>query len=241
MEAPLRRTRLWDLPIRLVHWSLVVLLPLMWWTGEEHEVDLHKILGYVILALVAFRIIWGFVGSSNARFSQFLKGPGAVMDYARRTLTGGPAKVHAGHNPAGGWSVIVLLLLLAMQVGIGLFAQDVDGLASGPLSYLVSYETADTMRELHELVFNLILAFVVIHLAAVLFHSLVKKDRIVPPMVTGSRDFPEEVEAPRIAPLWKAVVVLVITSAFALWIAKGAPTSLEQLNQPPPPSAEDYM
>ncbi|MFM6932675.1 MAG: cytochrome b/b6 domain-containing protein [Novosphingobium sp.] len=241
MQEPLRRTRLWDLPIRVVHWSLVVLLPLMWWTAEEHDVDLHKTLGYGILALVAFRIIWGFVGSSNARFGQFLKGPGAVIDYVRGTFSGGPNKVHAGHNPAGGWSVLVLLLLLATQVGIGLFAQDVDGLASGPLAYLVSYDTADTMRERHELVFNLILAFVVLHIAAVLYYSLVKKDRIVPPMVTGSRDLPEDLTAPRIAPLWKAALVLAITSAFAWWIAMGAPTSLRQLTQPPPPSAEDYM
>ncbi|WP_310535128.1 cytochrome b/b6 domain-containing protein [Novosphingobium sp.] len=240
MQPPLRRTRLWDLPIRLVHWSLVALLPAMWWTAENDNLSLHMTLGYAVLAIVAFRIIWGFVGSSNARFSQFLKGPGAVAGYLRGFFSGGPAKAHAGHNPAGGWSVIILLSLLAGQVGVGLFALNEDNVGS-PLTSLVDYETARSLAEIHELGFNLILAFVVIHLAAVLYYSLIKKDRIVPPMVTGSRDLPEDVEAPRIAPLWKAAVVMVITAAFAYWIAKGMPTSLEQLTQPPPPSAEDYM
>lgn len=240
MQAPLRRTRLWDLPIRLVHWSLVVLLPLMWWTAENGDLSLHMTLGYVALAIVLFRIIWGFVGSSNARFSQFLKGPAAVSGYLRGFFSGEPGKAHAGHNPAGGWSVIILLLLLAAQVGLGLFALDEDNVGS-PLTSMVEYETARSLAEIHELGFNLILAFVVIHIAAVLYYSIVKKDRIVPPMVTGSRDLPEDVEAPRIAPLWKAVVVLVITGAFAWWISKGTPTSLEELNKKPEPTMEDFM
>jgi cytochrome b len=240
MQAPLRKTRLWDLPIRLVHWSLVLLLPAMWWTAENDNLSLHMTLGYVAVAIVLFRIIWGFVGSSNARFSQFLKGPGAVAGYLRGFFSGEPAKAHAGHNPAGGWSVIILLLLLAAQVGLGLFALDEDNVGS-PLTSMVEYDTARSLAEIHELGFNLILAFVVIHIAAVLYYSLVKKDRIVPPMVTGSRDLPEDIEAPRIAPLWKAAVVLVITGAFAWWISKGMPTSLEQLNEPPPASMEDFM
>ncbi|MFM5905989.1 MAG: cytochrome b/b6 domain-containing protein [Novosphingobium sp.] len=240
MREPVRKTRLWDLPVRLVHWSFVVLLPLLWWSAEEHDVDLHKTLGYVMLALVLFRIIWGFIGSSNARFASFVKGPSAVFGYLRKTF-GGENEVHAGHNPAGGWSVVILLLLLATQVGIGLFTQDVDGTASGPLTYLVSYETADTMRERHELIFNLIILFVIVHLAAIIFYSVVRKDRLVPPMVTGSRDLPESVEAPRIAPLWKAALALAFAAAFAWWISKGAPTSWQELTAPPQPTMEDYM
>lgn len=236
MQAPMRKTRLWDLPIRLVHWSLVVLIPAMWWTAENDNLSLHMTLGYVVLAIVLFRIIWGFVGSSNARFGQFLKGPGAVMAH----LGGKSEKAYAGHNPAGGWSVLVLLLLLAAQLGLGLFALDEDNVGS-LLTSMVSYETAREMAELHEIVFNAIVGFVVLHIGAVIYYSLVKKDRIVPPMITGSRDFPADVEAPRIAPLWKAVIVLILTSAFAWWIAKGMPTSLEQLNKPPEPTMEDFM
>lgn len=240
MATVLRKTRLWDLPIRLVHWSLVILLPAMWWTAENDNLSLHMTLGYVVLAIVLFRIVWGFVGSSNARFSQFLRGPGAVGSYLRDTFSGGEEKAHAGHNPAGGWSVIVILLLLATQVGIGLFALDEDNVGS-LLTSMVSYETARTMAERHELVFNLILAFVVLHIAAVLYYSLVKKDRLVPPMITGSRDLPESVEAPRMAPLWKAALALAFSAAFAWWISKGAPTSLEELNAPPQPTMEDFM
>lgn len=236
MQAPLRKTRLWDLPIRLVHWSLVVLIPAMWWTAENDNLSLHMTLGYVVLAIVLFRILWGFVGSSNARFSQFLKGPGAVIAHLR----GKAEKAYAGHNPAGGLSVLVLLLLLATQLGMGLFALDEDNVGS-LLTWMVSYDTAREMAELHELGFNVILAFIILHIAAVVYYSVVKNDRIVPPMVTGSRDLPDDVEAPRIAPLWKAVIVLILTSAFAWWIAKGAPTSLEQLNKPPEPTMEDFM
>ncbi|MCW1402646.1 cytochrome b/b6 domain-containing protein [Novosphingobium sp. MW5] len=232
----MRKTRLWDLPIRLVHWSLVVLIPAMWWTAENGDLSTHMTLGYVILAIVLFRIIWGFVGSSNARFSQFLKGPGAVMAH----LGGKAQKAYAGHNPAGGWSVLALLLLLATQLGLGLFALDEDNVGS-LLTSMVSYDTARAMADLHEIGFNVILAFVVLHIGAVIYYSLVKKDRIVPPMITGSRDLPDDVEAPRIAPLWKAVVVLILTSAFAWWIAKGAPTSLEELNKKPEPTMEDFM
>jgi cytochrome b len=240
MSEGLRKIRLWDLPIRLVHWSFVVLIPLMWWTAEDHNISLHVKLGYGVLALVLFRILWGFFGSSNARFSQFVKGPGAVMGYLRKTFSGGEAEVHAGHNPAGGWSVVILLLLLATQVGLGLFALDEDNVG-GPLTYLVSYETSRTLAERHELVFNLIVLFVVFHIAAVAYYAVVKKDRLVPPMITGSRDLPEAVEAPRLAPLWKALVILALSAAFSWWIAKGAPTSKQQLEAPPPPSMEDYM
>ncbi len=236
MATVLRKTRLWDLPIRLVHWSLVILIPLMWWTAENDNLSLHMTLGYFVLAIVLFRIIWGFVGSSTARFNQFVKGPGAVIGYLR----GSASKVQAGHNPAGGWSVVALLLLLATQVGIGLFALDEDNVGS-LLTSMVEYETARSLAEVHELVFNVILAFVVLHIAAVLYYSLVKKDRIVPPMITGTRDLPEHVEAPRIAPLWKAVLTLVFSAAFAWWISKGAPTSQQELTAPPPPSMEDYM
>lgn len=236
----MRRVKLWDLPVRLCHWLFVLLLPALWWTAETRDIDLHVKLGLGMLGLVAFRLVWGLVGSSSARFAAFLKGPGAVLGYLKGLS--GPQQPSVGHNPAGGWSVVILLTLLAVQVTIGLFAQDVDATHSGPLNHLVSYDTGDRMRHWHELGFNLILAFVVLHIAAVGYYLFAKKDNLVRPMVTGSRDLPESLAAPRIAPWWRAVLVALFAALLALWIGIGAPLSKAEYDaarQAPP--AEDYM
>lgn len=215
--------RLWDWPVRLVHWALVLLLPALWWTIENNDLDTHKQLGMITLILVVFRILWGFVGSSTARFGSFLKGPITVGRYVR-SLFGGPAdKALVGHNPLGGWSAIVLLGLLVWQLGLGLIAQDTDGLESGPLNYLVSYDTAEWARDTHEFSFNLILAMVGIHVLAILFYLIVKRDNLVGPMVSGRRQLAEGAAPPRIAPWWLAVICLVIAWAFGGWIWAGAP------------------
>src|SRR4029078_4535731 len=148
--APPRRTdtatkkRVWDLPTRLFHWTLVVLVGLSWWSAENDQQDLHLYLGYGVLSLLLFRIGWGLAGSSTARFSSFVRGPGAVVRYVRN-------RFHwplAGHAPLGALSVLALLALLFVIVGTGLFAADEDGLFSGPLAYLVSVGVSDTMTEL---------------------------------------------------------------------------------------------
>lgn len=236
----MRGVKLWDLPVRICHWAFVLLLPALWWTAEKRDIDLHVKLGLVMLGLVVFRLVWGLVGSSSARFASFIRGPVAVLGYLKG-LKGGHSP-SAGHNPAGGWSVLALLTLLAAQVTIGLFTQDVDATHSGPLNYLVTYDTGDGLRHWHEWGFNLILAFVVLHLAAIAYYVIAKKDNIVRPMITGSRAFPQGVAAPRIAPLWRALAVGVLAALLAVWVGIGAPTSkaaYEASKQAPP--AEDYM
>lgn len=216
------RIKLWDAPVRLVHWAIVLLMPALWWTAELSDMTLHKQLGYVALALVVFRIFWGFAGSSTARFTSFLKGPRAVAAYASG-LFGKEGGVIVGHNPLGGWSAAMLLLLLAGQVGVGLFAQDVDGIESGPLSYLVSYDTADAARGWHHLLFNVLLGFIALHLAAIFFYAVVKRDNLIGPMVTGSKELTAAATQPVLAPLWRAVVGAAGSAALAWWIAAGAP------------------
>ncbi len=209
--------RLWDLSVRLIHWSFVLLLPALWWTGEEGDLERHKTVGLVMLGLVAFRILWGLVGSATARFGSFVRGPGAVLAYLRGEAA------QPGHNPIGGLSVVLMLLLLAGQAGFGLFAQDVDGMESGPLSYLVSYEQADAAREWHHLGFDLILIVVGLHIAAILFYRFVKRDNLMTPMITGRRSYDTAVQEPRMAPAWLAAACAIAAAAFAWWIAKGAP------------------
>ena len=152
-------TRIWDLPLRLFHWLLVALIAFSWWSGEEHYMEWHRLSGYGILALLVFRLWWGFTGSRTARFSQFVRGPAAVLAYAK-TLFSSARHTADGHNPLGGWSVIAMLLAIAAMVVAGLFAVDVDGWESGPLAYWVSFEQGRSAAEFHETVFNVIMALI---------------------------------------------------------------------------------
>lgn len=214
--------KLWDLPIRVVHWSFVVLLPGLWWTAEKGDIDTHLKLGTIMLILVVFRILWGLLGSSTARFATFVRGPRTVARYARGLL-GKEGEPIVGHNPLGALSVVALLLLLAVQIGFGLIAQDTDGLYSGPLNYLVSYDTAEAARGWHELGFNVILAVVAIHVLAIIFYLAVKRDNLVGAMLTGRKRYPGAVAAPAMAPLWRLALCLVLAFAAGWWVWSGAP------------------
>lgn len=191
------RARVWDLPTRVAHWSIALLVPFLWWTAEEGRLDLHIPAGLAMLGLVVFRLIWGIVGSSTARFATFVKGPGAISAYLR-----GRAPAPLGHNPLGALSVVAILVVLAAQVGLGLFATDEDGLSPGPLAHLVSYETSEAVTEVHENMFNILLVLIGLHIVAVLFYLVVRRRNLVGPMLTGSGATEGE-EALRPAPAWR--------------------------------------
>jgi cytochrome b len=214
--------KLWDLPIRVVHWSFVVLLPGLWWTAKKGDIDTHVKLGIAMLILVVFRILWGLVGSSTARFASFVRGPLTVARYLRG-LFGKEGEPIVGHNPLGALSVVALLLLLAAQVGFGLVAQDTDGLYSGPLNSLVSYDTAEAARGWHELGFNVILGVVAIHVLAIVFYLAVKRDNLVTPMITGRKRYASAVAAPATAPLWRLALCLALAFGAGWWVWSGAP------------------
>lgn len=211
-----RPVRLWDLPVRLVHWSLVVLLASLWWTWKSGRIELHEQLGCVTLGLLLFRFYWGVFGSSTARFSQFVKGPSEIVDYLR-----GRSATNVGHNPLGALSVLLLLGLMIAEVGFGLFTQDVDGIEAGPLAQYVPYETADWARGWHELLFNVILGVVALHVLAILFYLIVKRDDLVAPMITGRKRFGEGVEPPRMASAANALIGIGLSAAIAWFVSKG--------------------
>ena len=123
--AALRRVKVWDLPVRIFHWTLVLLIAFSWWSGKEggNVMQYHMWSGYAILTLVLFRVVWGFCGSSSARFTGFVRGPRAAIAYLR-TLTERRAGAHLGHNPLGGWNVVLLLVCILIQAGTGAFAND---------------------------------------------------------------------------------------------------------------------
>ncbi|HYC02444.1 MAG TPA: cytochrome b/b6 domain-containing protein [Azospirillaceae bacterium] len=210
------RVRIWDLPVRLFHWALVLSLGASWATAELDMLDWHKRLGYAAIALVLFRILWGLIGSDTARFSRFLKGPGAVLDHVRHLLSREPWRPEVGHNPLGGWAVVALLALVALQAGSGLFTVDDLGFEGGPFFEHVSEDTAKEARRLHFLSFDLLLVMVGVHVAAVALYLLVKKDNLVGPMLTGRRVLPDGTAAPRQAPAVRALACLAVAIA-AVW------------------------
>lgn len=202
------RVRTWDLPTRLVHWLLVILIPSAWWTAEEGNLEWHRWCGYTLLGLLIFRIYWGFFGGSTARFSRFLRGPGTIGRYLK-----GSWEVTPGHNPLGALSVLVLLLLLTLQIGLGLIAVDVDGIESGPLSYYVSFETGRAAAHWHETIFNVLVTFIALHIAAILYYKLVKRESLVPAMIHGAREYPCELPAFKPASKLSFVIGVVLASA----------------------------
>ena len=207
-----RAVPLWDLPTRLFHWAIVLIVPALWWTHQIDRLDLHILLGETMMGLVLFRLIWGVIGSSTARFAGFVRGPGAVLRHLR-----GKSAAAFGHNPLGGWNVIAMLLLLAVQVWLGLFVSDEDGLNCGPLSHLISYDAARILAHRHETLFYILLGFIALHVGAILYYLLVKRDNLVAPMVSGRREAAEGEAAMIGAPLRRFLLAAAL-AASTTWI-----------------------
>lgn len=188
--------RVWDLPTRLFHWSLVLLVAFSGISGEFADelgsefMQWHKLSGYAILTLLLFRVVWGLFGSTYARFANFVRGPSAVLAYAKSLKAKHAGAAMLGHNPLGGWSVVLMLAVLSVQVGTGLFLFDDDLHVEGPLAKLVSNATSDILHEVHETAFVVLLTLVIIHVAAIAFYLRVKGENLVLPMVTGVKRVP---------------------------------------------------
>lgn len=215
--APSRtRVRVWDLPTRLVHWLLVAGVALSWWTGETGRLEWHRWSGYGLLGLVTFRLYWGFFGSSTARFRQFLRGPGTVVGYLRGAWSPAP-----GHNPLGALSVLALLALLAAQIVLGLFAVDVDGIESGPLSLYVSFEAGRIAAKWHGAIFDALLWLIALHIAAIVYYSFVKKQNLGAAMLHGEREYPQRLPAVQHASAVRFIVGAVL-AALLTWLVTRA-------------------
>ena len=209
----------WDLPTRLFHWSLVALIGFSWWAAKQDELELHMWSGYAILTLLLFRLLWGLFGSSTARFRNFIRGPAAVLGYVRDV--GGWRAV--GHTPLGALSVIALLGLIALQVASGLLNSDDDGMVEGPMAPLVGFGVSDAAHEVHDMVFDVLLVFIGLHVAAVLAYRLFLGKKLIGPMVTGRAALDPEVEPMRPGRGWVALLCLVAAIAITRWIIAGAP------------------
>lgn len=181
----LERIKLWDLPTRLFHWLLVILIVAAVVTAKigGNAMDWHGRIGLSILGLIAFRLTWGFIGSYHARFASFWPTPSSVRAYLRGNWQG------AGHNPLGALSVLALLVLICVQCLTGLFSND-DIAFNGPLLGLISKELSDQLTGLHKLSINVLIMLIVLHLGAIAFYAFVKKDNLIKPMITGWKDVP---------------------------------------------------
>lgn len=214
--------KVWDVLLRLTHWSFPLLIAASWWTAENHKWALHRRLGLVLFGLLAFRVVWGFVGPETARFAQFVKGPGAVLAYLRGQGESEGAAPAIGHSPVGGWSTVALIGAMVVQVSLGLFAGDpYDGM-TGPLNPLVGVMAADTITELHEAFFNVLVALIVLHLAAITFYA-VKGNDLVSPMVGGTRPPLEGVAGIGGTPWVRGLLAAALAAGLALWVTYGAP------------------
>jgi cytochrome b len=224
------RVRVWDIPVRVFHWSLVICILGLFITAQlgGNWMEWHKKLGFVVLGLVSFRIVWGFAGSYHARFVNFVRGPQTVMAYFKGLLKN-EAPHFLGHNPMGALSVVALLASLLFQAVTGLFSND-DILLEGPYAGAVSKATSDFLTKLHHLNSDLLLILIGVHLAAIAFYFFKKKENLVKAMVTGEKESnssngghleAQMAETPRpvwsfwiIAALVTAIVYAVVTKAF---------------------------
>lgn len=212
------RYKLWDGPVRLVHWLLVALLAFSWWASEDH-LNWHRWSGYTIIGLVLFRIWWGFAGGGAARFASFVKGPRAILAHLK-TIGRRDGSDVPGHNPIGALSVLAFLAVLLVQVGTGLFAVDIDAFEAGPFSDRVSFETGRQIAEIHELNFRILQGLVVLHVVAVLFYLVWKRTDLTIPMITGKRALPRD---PGLAgaPWWRLMLGVALAGAIAWALSKG--------------------
>ena len=186
--APAARPQIWDPLIRIFHWALVLCVVGAWLLGQfgPAKMTLHMWLGYAVIGLLAFRLIWGIVGPANARFVNFIKGPVTVWRYIR-TLPSREAHPVDGHNPLGALSVIALLAVLAAQVATGLYLDPEDYLNIGPLADTVSTAWNRFALGWHHRLGAVILLLVVIHVGAIWFYKFWKGEDLVTPMITGRR------------------------------------------------------
>lgn len=228
MPEPTERRLVWDWPLRLWHWLLALSLGGSWLTAELgfDYTEWHMRLGYTALGLIVFRLCWGVLGNRYARFPAWWPSPRAVLNYLRtlRSSTEQPQ----GHSPLGGLATWVLLTVVTVQAGTGLFVND-DILYSGPYEGAVSRAWAKWLNDLHHSNFDWILAAVGLHVFAIAMYRLFKGQRLVSAMVTGKAPVPVEAEA--VTPPWWRILLAIALAGLAVWLL---------LALAPEPSYEGY-
>lgn len=208
--------RVWDAPTRLFHWAVTLLIAVSYGSVTYDRMTLHFLAGYALLALLLFRLAWGFVGSETSRFSSFLRSPVAgfrhLRDFAKREPDD-----QVGHNAAGGWMVLILLADIAVQVVLGLFANADDYVNEGPFAHWIGKAASDQVTRWHALNFDVLLALMGLHVLAIIAYAVIKKHDLWRPMITGRKRLPGATRQPRMAsPL--LALMLAALSACLVWV-----------------------
>lgn len=220
------RVLAWDLPTRLFHWGIVLLIISAWISYRYAEsfndylLKWHRWNGLAILTLLVWRLMWGFAGSSTAHFASFVRGPRAVLGYARDLFSNQPRRF-LGHNPLGALMVLAMLATLLAQACLGLFTVEHNGLTAGPLYRLVSTATTKWASHWHHVVFeNVLLPLIAIHIAANILYGLVKREPLIQAMLTGRKPVApyEDEDTARQPPrvLLRAAALLALSAALVL-------------------------
>ncbi len=217
--------RVWDLPTRLFHWAIVLVVVISYVSitladGPQAGLwmKIHVISGETMLGLLLFRITWGLIGSETARFRSFLKSPLAALRHLRHIGRREPDR-QVGHNEAGGWMVLGLLALLAAQVATGLGSND-DGSTEGPLVQFMSKATSDLLSKLHGLNFDILAATIGLHVAAVIVYGLFKGQNLTRAMITGKKRMPAMTRAPRMSSPLIAAITLAVVAGVTVAISR---------------------
>jgi len=210
----------WDLATRIFHWTLVILVGANLFLIEPRgglQTVLHFVFGYAIAGLLLFRLAWGFVGSRRSRFADFLHRWPTVKAYALRLLRFDPPH-SVGHTPLGGWMIVLLLASLAIMIATGVFAA--ARRAAGPLAGLLPAWAASLASDLHVLVSDLLIAFVIVHVLGIAIEWLLTGDNLVRTMLTGRKRVPPEAAAGEPPPvsMWRAIPLALLCMALAVWL-----------------------
>jgi cytochrome b len=216
-KQPSRPVLVWDVPTRLFHWLAVVLVAAAYATSKLNWMDWHVRIGETLLALVLFRLLWGFFGSETSRFHSFLKAPAAAWRHLRQVFHR-EADLQVGHNSAGGWMVVLLLALLLGETLSGLYINN-DIADDGPLTQWVPAAIANAITALHTILWDALLAAVALHVLAIVVYAVAKGHNLLRPMVTGRKRLPERVRAPRQASVMLALLLLVISATAVTLLA----------------------
>jgi cytochrome b len=211
MSAASRIVRVWDAPTRLFHWLVAALVAAAYATWRLNWMVWHGWVGEALLALIIFRLLWGFLGSETARFRGFLASPRTAARYLAGALRREPDH-QVGHNPVGGWMVLLLLFLLFAETLTGLYvANDIADV--GPLSEIVPAPVANAIEALHAIFWDVLIAAIALHVLAIAAYAAVKGQNLVRPMITGAKVLPENVPRPRIASAARAAVLAAASAA----------------------------
>jgi cytochrome b len=212
-----RAVLVWDAPTRLFHWLVAVLVAAAYATWRLNWMVWHERVGDVLLALLVFRLLWGFFGSETARFSCFLTSPWSAVQHMRHALLREPDR-QVGHNPAGGWMVVFLVALLLAETLTGLYVAN-DVADEGPLTEIVPAPVANAISAAHAIFWDVLLGLIALHVLAIGAYAAAKGQNLLLPMIRGTKVLPASIAAPRMSSYVRAALLLAASAAAAAVLA----------------------